>query len=79
LGNTDNDAERGSRSRYLGLIQSIGQLGGLAGNYTVGYLNDRTHSLTASFLLIALVYLVAGQSDSQFEDPRPHERAIEVM
>jgi len=42
------------------LMNSIGQLGGLAGNYTIGFLNDRTHSLTASFGLIALVYLVAG-------------------
>ncbi len=44
----------------FGLISSIGQLGGLAGNYTIGYLNDRTHSLTASFAFIALVYVVAG-------------------
>jgi MFS transporter, ACS family, tartrate transporter len=44
----------------FGLINSIGQLGGLAGNYTIGYLNDRTHSLTASFAFIALVYVIAG-------------------
>ena len=44
----------------FGLISSIGQLGGLAGNYTIGYLNDRTHSLTASFAFIAIVYVVAG-------------------
>jgi MFS transporter, ACS family, tartrate transporter len=44
----------------FGLINSIGQLGGLAGNYTIGYLNDRTHSLTASFAFIALVYVVAS-------------------
>jgi ACS family tartrate transporter-like MFS transporter len=44
----------------FGLISSIGQLGGLAGNYTIGYLNDRTHSLTASFAFIALVYVAAG-------------------
>jgi ACS family tartrate transporter-like MFS transporter len=42
------------------LMNSIGQLGGLAGNYTIGFLNDRTHSLATSFGLIALVYLVAG-------------------
>ena len=42
------------------LMNSIGQLGGLAGNYTIGFLNDRTHSLAASFGLIALVYLFAG-------------------
>jgi ACS family tartrate transporter-like MFS transporter len=44
----------------FGLINSIGQLGGLAGNYTIGCLNDRTHSLAASFAFIALVYMVAG-------------------
>jgi MFS-type transporter involved in bile tolerance (Atg22 family) len=44
----------------FGLINSIGQLGGLAGNYTIGFLNDRTQSLVASFGLIALVYVVAG-------------------
>ncbi len=44
----------------FGLINSIGQLGGLAGNYTIGYLNDRTHALTASFIFVALVYLLAG-------------------
>jgi ACS family tartrate transporter-like MFS transporter len=44
----------------FGLINSIGQLGGLAGNYSIGYLNDRTHSLTASFAFIALMYVVSG-------------------
>jgi nitrate/nitrite transporter NarK len=28
----------------FGLINSIGQLGGFAGNYGIGFLNDRTHS-----------------------------------
>jgi hypothetical protein len=44
----------------FGLINPIGQLRGLAGNYTIGYLNDRTHSLSASFAFIAPVYVVAG-------------------
>ena len=44
----------------FGLINSIGQLGGLFGNYTIGVLNDRTHTLTASFGVIAFVYLGAG-------------------
>jgi ACS family tartrate transporter-like MFS transporter len=44
----------------FGLINSIGQLGGFAGNYTIGWLNVRTHSLTASFGFIAFVYVVAG-------------------
>ncbi len=44
----------------FGLINSIGQLGGFAGNYVIGFLNDRTHSLTASFGFIALVYFASG-------------------
>ena len=44
----------------FGLINSLGQLGGFAGNYTIGFLNDRTHSLAASFGFIALVYILAG-------------------
>lgn len=44
----------------FGLINSIGQLGGFAGNYTIGFLNVQTHSLMASFGFIALVYVLAG-------------------
>ena len=44
----------------FGLINSIGQLGGFAGPYMIGFLNDRTHSLTASFGFIALVYFTAA-------------------
>ena len=44
----------------FGLINSVGQLGGLAGPYLIGLLNDRTHSLSASFGFVALNYLVAG-------------------
>ena len=44
----------------FGLINSIGQLGGLTGPYVIGWVNDRTHSLTASFGFIALVYVAAA-------------------
>jgi predicted MFS family arabinose efflux permease len=44
----------------FGLINSVGQLGGLVGNYGIGFLNTRTGSLAASFGLIALVYALAG-------------------
>ena len=44
----------------VGLINSVAQLGGLAGPYVIGVLNDRTHSLTASFGFIALVYVAAA-------------------
>ena len=50
----------GAAAATFGLINSIGQLGGFAGNYSIGFLNDRTHSLAASFAFIALVYLAAG-------------------
>jgi len=40
----------------FGLINSVGQLGGFAGNSIIGFLNDRTHSLVASFAFIAIVY-----------------------
>jgi MFS transporter, ACS family, tartrate transporter len=44
----------------FGLINSIGQLSGFTGNYAIGFLNDRTHSLTASFGFLALVFVAAG-------------------
>jgi len=44
----------------FGLINSVGQLGGFIGPYVVGVLNERSHSLTASFGLIALAYLISG-------------------
>ena len=44
----------------FGFINSIGQLGGLAGPYMIGFLNDRTHSLAAGFGFIALAYVVGG-------------------
>ena len=42
------------------LINSVGQLGGLAGPYLIGWLNERTHALRATFALIAVLYLAAG-------------------
>ena len=44
----------------FGLINSVGQLGGFAGNYGIGLLNVRTHSLTASFAFIAFVYFASA-------------------
>ena len=42
------------------LINSVGQLGGLAGPYAIGFLNDRTHSLTASFAFISGVFVASA-------------------
>jgi ACS family tartrate transporter-like MFS transporter len=44
----------------FGLINSFGQLGGFAGNYVIGLLNDRTHSLLPSFGFIAIVYFASA-------------------
>ena len=44
----------------FGLINSFGQLGGLAGPAAIGFLNVRTHSIAASFGFIALAYVAAG-------------------
>jgi len=44
----------------FGLINSVGNLGGFVGPYLIGVLNDWTHSLTASFALIALLYFAAA-------------------
>jgi MFS transporter, ACS family, tartrate transporter len=44
----------------FGLINSLGHVGGFIGPYAVGYLNDRTGTVSASFVLIAVCYLLAG-------------------
>ena len=44
----------------IALINSVGQTGGFVGPYVIGLLNDRTHSLNASFAFVGLVYLAAG-------------------
>jgi ACS family tartrate transporter-like MFS transporter len=44
----------------FGLINMVGQLGGFAGPYLIGFLNDRTHSLNASFAFESLAFLAAG-------------------
>lgn len=44
----------------FGLINAVGQMGGLAGPYVIGFLNQRTQALRASFAFIALMFLLAG-------------------
>jgi len=44
----------------FGLINSMGQMGGFFGPKLIGFLNMRTHGVTASLGFIALAYLVAG-------------------
>lgn len=63
-----------------GLINSVGQLGGLAGPYAVGILNVRTHSLIASFGLIGLLYLGAAGLILTLRAPAPliHSRKAQL-
>jgi len=44
----------------LGLINSVGQLGGLAGPYAVGYLYEKTGGLQAAFVFIGVTYLLSA-------------------
>jgi ACS family tartrate transporter-like MFS transporter len=44
----------------FGLINSVGQIGGFAGPYAVGYLNQTTGNLRASFFYIGTCYLLSG-------------------
>ena len=60
----------------LGMINSIGLIGGFIGPYTVGWLNDRTGSLSAAFLLIAVCYLLAGTVLAVIKIPSPVSRTV---
>jgi ACS family tartrate transporter-like MFS transporter len=44
----------------FGMINSVGHVGGFVGPYAVGQLTDRTGSVLAAFVLIAVCYLLAG-------------------
>lgn len=44
----------------FGLINTVGQVGGFIGPYIIGFLNDRAHTLTASFGFIAIAYFISG-------------------
>jgi ACS family tartrate transporter-like MFS transporter len=44
----------------FGLINSVGHTGGFIGPSAVGYLNDRTGSMTGAFLFIGACYLLAS-------------------
>ena len=44
----------------FGLITSVSQIGGFAGPYAIGLLNEKTHTVVAGFGFIALAYITAG-------------------
>jgi len=49
-----------SAAATFGLINSVGQFGGFIGPYTVGYLSDHTHSLTAGFVCIGGAFIICA-------------------
>ena len=51
---------RSAAAATLGLINAVGHMGGFFGPYIVGWLNDRTHSLTAGFSFIGVCYVIAA-------------------
>jgi ACS family tartrate transporter-like MFS transporter len=59
----------------FGLINSLGQLGGFAGSNGVAFLNNRTHSLAASFAFLALAYLGAAALVVVLRVPNPLDAA----
>jgi nitrate/nitrite transporter NarK len=44
----------------IGLINSIGNLGGFAGPYIVGYLNEKMHSFIGGMLYLSLSAIVGA-------------------
>jgi ACS family tartrate transporter-like MFS transporter len=62
----------------FGLINSIGQAGGIVGPYVVGRLNEKTGSVLAAFGFIGACYLIAGivLSVVRMKDPTLEQRAI---
>jgi len=67
-----NDSERiWWRRPHSDSLSPVGQLRGLAGPYVIGFLNDRTHSLTTNFGFIALVHVAAAGLISCLRIPDP--------
>jgi MFS transporter, ACS family, tartrate transporter len=60
------------------LIVSVSQLGGVIGPYIIGFLNDKTHSLTPSFAFIGLLYLAAGMLVLRTKVQQPARSAREL-
>lgn len=56
----------------------IGQLGGFAGNYAVGFLNDRTHSLWSQLRVHSSRLCRGGRPDPQFKSSSCRWRLPEI-
>lgn len=62
----------------FGLINSIGQTGGILGPYVVGHLNEKTGSVWSAFAFIAAFYVMAGAiiSAVKMQDPTLEQRTL---
>ncbi len=56
----------------IGLINSIGNLGGFVGPYIVGYVNSTTGSFFGGFAILASCVLLSGLLALLLKAPRPH-------
>ena len=59
----------------FGLINSLGQLGGLAGPYAVGYLNEKSGGLQGALVFIGMMYLLSALVLSFVGIPSPVSEA----
>jgi ACS family tartrate transporter-like MFS transporter len=55
----------------IGVINSVGNLGGFLGPYTVGYVTSRTHSFVAGVLCLSASAIFAVGLILLFGDPKP--------
>jgi nitrate/nitrite transporter NarK len=60
----------------FGLIVAVSQLGGIVGPYVIGFLNDKTHSLTLGLGFIAVAYLSAASLVLVISVQQPTPRAL---
>jgi ACS family tartrate transporter-like MFS transporter len=58
----------------IGLINSVGNLGGFAGPYMVGYLVNATHSYVAGVLCLSLSALIAAGLVLMLPAAKPESR-----
>ncbi|MEP7274457.1 MAG: MFS transporter [Acidobacteriota bacterium] len=64
----------------VGLINSVGNLGGFIGPYAVGFLKDRTGSYDAGMWFLAICSLIAGLLAFLIKQPRPKDAsAVDVI
>jgi sugar phosphate permease len=67
---------RGVSGAAVALVNSFGALGGFAGSYLVGMLNDVTGSTAASFLTMAGCLLAAAVLTALVRAPKPVDGAV---